>query len=182
MNLKISVSFSERGLTKLWECVKYLAFISAFGFVIGRIIPGHWMQWDKRPFKLWDFENDGKIYNCLKIRKWQNKLPDMSKIFKHIMPEKKMPESLSEEAVTVMLRETCIAELIHVFLCLAGLYCMSIWSGSGGRIVAAAYLLGNIPFILIQRFNRPKFEKVLRRIRKNSLPLYNSRECHLCEF
>lgn len=166
-----------------WECIKYLAVVGIISFIAGRLIPRRWIQWDKHPFKLWDFEDEGKIYNCLKIRKWQSRIPDMSKIFKRIMPEKKMPEQLTEEAITVMVRETCIAELIHLFLCLAGLHCISLWPGAGGWLIAAAYLLGNLPFVFVQRFNRPKFLRILLRLRKNSVtPFYGGKECQLCEF
>lgn len=165
----------------MWECVKYLALIGIIGFLIGRLMPKRWMQWDKRPFRLWSFEDDGKIYNCLKIRKWQNKIPDMSKIFKRIMPEKKMPDEISEESVVLMIRETCVAELIHWFLCFAGLYCMHLWQGFGGVIIAAVYLLGNLPFIFIQRFNRPKLIKVLLRIKRKSVRPFCSKGCRPCE-
>lgn len=167
----------------LWECFKYLAVIGMAGFILGRLIPKRWMQWDKRPFKLWSFEDEGKIYNCLKIRKWQNKIPDMSKIFKRIMPEKKMPEQLSEESVALMLRETCVAELIHLLLGLGGLYCIFLWPGLGGWLIALAYLLGNLPFVFVQRFNRPKFHRLLLRIRKNSSSsFYSGKGCQLCGF
>lgn len=48
-----------------------------------------------------------------------------------------------------------MAEMIHVLLSLTGLGCLVIWQGIGGVLVTAVYiLLGNLPFILIQRYNR----------------------------
>ena len=56
-----------------------------------------------------------------------------------------------------MIRETCIAELVHLALCFSGLYCLKLWPGAGGIAVVLIYtLLLNLPFILIQRYNRPR--------------------------
>ena len=55
-----------------------------------------------------------------------------------------------------MIRETCVAEFIHVLLCIASLGCLRIWPGFGGFCMAFLYTLGNIPFIMIQRYNRPR--------------------------
>lgn len=166
----------------MWECVKYLAFIGIVGFFIGRLIPKAWMQWNKRPFRIYNFEEDGQVYNCLKIRAWQDKIPDMSKLFTKWMPPKRMPKYLSEEAITLMLQETCIAELIHAFLCLFGIYSAVIWPCWGGVIVAILYFIGNLPFILVQRYNRPKLRKLLQRIRERTyIPVTKEEECKVCE-
>ena len=61
-----------------------------------------------------------------------------------------------------MIQETCVAEMIHVLLSLTGLGCLVIWPGIGGVLVTAVYiLLGNLPFILIQRYNRPRLQRLL---------------------
>ena len=61
-----------------------------------------------------------------------------------------------------MIQETCVAEMIHVLLSLTGLGCLVIWQGIGGVLVTAVYiLLGNLPFILIQRYNRPRLQRLL---------------------
>ena len=66
-----------------------------------------------------------------------------------------------------MVQETCIAEVIHILLSLTGLALPLIWPGPGGLLACAAYvLLGNLPFILIQRFNRPKLRMLLEKCRR----------------
>ena len=60
-----------------------------------------------------------------------------------------------------MIQETCIAELVHGVLCIAGLYCFQIWPGTGGLLIAALNVLGNLPYIIIQRFNRPRLVRLL---------------------
>lgn len=169
-------------LLKFWECIKYLACVSMIGFVIGRLLPKYMMHWDKIPYKAWDFEGNGKFYNRLKINVWQSKLPDMSKLFKKIMPQKCLPDTPTKENITVMLQETCIAELIHILLCFAGIGCMIVWQGAGGCTVALLYALGNIPFIMVQRYTRPKLKKILERIQKKVYePNHKIKECAPCE-
>ena len=61
-----------------------------------------------------------------------------------------------------MIQETCVAELIHMLLSVTGLACLAIWPGLGGIAVTIVYiLLGNLPFIIIQRYNRPRLERLL---------------------
>ena len=52
------------------------------------------------------------------------------------------------------------AECIHLLLPLAGLYCLRLWPGAGGIVVTLLYFLGNLPFVLIQRYNRPRLQRL----------------------
>ena len=61
-----------------------------------------------------------------------------------------------------MLLETCVAELTHAMLIVSGAALLWLWPGVGGIAVYAVYvLLGNVPFIMIQRYNRPRFARLL---------------------
>lgn len=151
-------------LVGLWKCVKYLAGIGIAGFFLGRILPKAWFQWDCFPYKTYPFEKNGQLYQRLRIQKWQNRVPDMSRILPGLMPAKKLPAKPSKEHLSVMLQETCIAELIHGLLLFGGLFCGRIWPGIGGNIVVFLNTLGNIPFILIQRYNRPRFLRLYQRL------------------
>lgn len=146
-----------------FKCFLYLAGISFGFFFVGRLIPKkfHYLRF---PHISFGFEKNGEIYNKIGIRKWQNKLPDMSRIFSAFMPAKKLPEQVNAQNIEQMVQETCVAELTHVLLCIMGLGCPLIWKSIGGWILFALYLLGNIPFILIQRYNRPKLVRLLKRL------------------
>lgn len=65
-----------------------------------------------------------------------------------------------------MIQETCIAEWVHGLLIVLGFGCIWIWDGMGGWIISVLYALGNLPYILIQRYNRPRLVKLLRGMRK----------------
>jgi glycosyl-4,4'-diaponeurosporenoate acyltransferase len=142
-------------------CFIYLAIIGTITFFVGRILPKSWFNYDCFPYKCFEWEDGGKIYDKIKIKKWQNKLPDMSKIFKKLMPAKKIV-SIKHERIELMIKETCIAEAAHLALMIMGFGCASIWEGKGGVVISIVYFIVNIPFVLIQRYNRPRLRRILR--------------------
>lgn len=149
----------------MYACIIYLIVTGIISFVLGRILPKAWFKEETIPFRLFSFEKEGKIYKKIGIHKWQNKVPDMSRIFKNIMPAKKMEKDLQNK-LPRMIQETCVAEFIHLLLCFLGLYCIRLWDGIGGYMIAILNILGNLPFILIQRYNRPRLLYLKRKLRE----------------
>lgn len=154
---------------KFLKCVIYLAVVGFLGFLVGRILPKRWFRHDSVLFKSRLFEQDGKLYDRFSIRKWKDYMPDMSKIFPKWMPSKspKMGRQTLED-VELNLKETCIAEVIHNMLAILGFGCVLIWPGVGGVVMSLLCLLGNIPFVMIQRYNRPRFVKLYDRLKRAS--------------
>jgi len=144
-------------------CLVYLALIGAGSFALGRILPKRWFRWDRFPYSAFRWEHKGAVYQRLGIRHWQSRIPDMSRILPGIMPAKKISGPVSRLQLETMLRETCVAEWIHALLGLLGFGCLRLWPGPGGVMVSVLYLLGNLPFILVQRFNRPRLVRLLHR-------------------
>ena len=145
-------------LRRLFWCCVYLAVLGIAGFFLGRILPKKWFHADRFPYKCRKGEKNGRIYDRLNIRKWQSRVPDMSRIFKKLMPAKKFADLKNDaKNLTVMIQETCIAEFIHRLLFVLGFGCVFILNGVWGWLAALVYnLFGNVPFILIQRYNRPR--------------------------
>lgn len=145
------------------NCAVYLAVTGLLSFVLGRLIPASKMNWQRFPYRSYPIERNGLIYKKIGIHRWQDKVPDMSRIFVNLMPQKKM-KSVDQSSLLRMIQETCIAELIHTVLCLTGLYCMKLWRGIGGIILAMLNaVLFNLPFILIQRYNRPRLVRLYQK-------------------
>ena len=147
---------------EFWSCACYVALIGCIGFLLGRIIPKGWINSNKFPFASLSFEDQGKLYEKLGIRFWHKRLPDMSKVFPGLMPAKKIGKHLEKE-LPVMIRETCVAEMTHWALIVASLHCLQLWPGVGGICIVGLNILGNLPFILIQRYNRPRLQRLYRR-------------------
>lgn len=139
-------------------CVIYIAVLGILSFIIGRLLPKGWFHADKFPYKT--AAGEQKIYQALRVKSWQSKVPDMSRLFRHIMPAKKMTAETVAD-IPRMLEETCVAELTHTLLSILGLAMLWLWPGWGGIIVTIIYiLLGNVPFIIIQRYNRPRLQRL----------------------
>lgn len=144
------------------KCIIYLATLGIVSFIVGRIMPKNF-NYDKFPFAPFEFENNGKIYKKIGITKWQSKVPDMSRIFRKIMPAKKIEKRPDGQKLYAMVQETCVAEFIHFLLIICGFGCLWIWKGFGGRMCFWLNAVGNMVFIVIQRYNRPRLVSILKR-------------------
>lgn len=150
----------------IWNCVLYLIIISVMSFFVGRILPKSWFRWDMFPYRSYKFEQNGKIYLKIGIHKWHNKIPDISKILPFMIPKKKL-SSDSIEKMPKMIQETCVAELIHGINAIAGLYCLKLCPGIGGIIISIIYaIIFNLPFVLVQRYNRPRLIELNKKLEK----------------
>lgn len=146
-------------------CLIYLAMIGAAGFILGRLLPYSLLDEKRFPFRLFGFEKDGRIYEKIGIKKWQSHIPDMSRILPRFMPAKKLEVDFSGK-LPVMIKETCVAELIHILLAVFAPACLLIWRGAGGIAVTLLYELGNLSFILVQRYNRPRLIRLEQRVKE----------------
>jgi len=146
-------------------CLLYLILTGLVFFGVGRLIPYSWFNENKFPFSCCPVEKGGNIYLKLGIKKWQNKVPDMSKIFSNIMETKSLSNKTLVQ-IPVMIKETCVSEFTHCILCITGLGCMIIYKGIGGLIISLLNICGNSLFIMIQRYNRPRLIKYLSYIER----------------
>lgn len=152
---------------RMLNCIIYLLISGIIVFLLGRLFPRSLINEDKFLFKSFKFEKNGAIYNKLKIHNWKTKLPDasvfISKIIPNFMPIKRIITK-SKKYIKILIKESCIAESTHLLCALLGFYCLNIYRGIGGIIVSISYFILNIPFIIIQRYNRPRLKKLLNKI------------------
>lgn len=141
---------------RFWLGVVYVAVIGALSNVFAIFINRDKIDENKRPFKLFKWEKNGKIYDKIGIRKWKGKVPDMSKILRFLMP-KKVTSGTTSKDIHALIKETCVAECVHVALIILSLAVLFICPGKTGAILYILCFLGNLPFILIQRYNRPQY-------------------------
>lgn len=142
----------------LLNCILYIIVTGVAIFFIGRIFPRKWIHEDKFPFKSFKWEKDGQIYNKIKVKKWKTRLPDASLIIGKFLPKflpKKRIEGAKKEKISVLIKESCIAESTHFFSAITGLFCAKIWK-FWGALFAFIWVLWNTLFIIIQRYNRPR--------------------------
>ena len=158
-----------------------MVITGVIAFFVGRLLPKKWFRADLFPYRSFRFEQDGRIYDKLHIRKWQNKLPNMSKILPFMMPAKNLSGDYKKR-LPRMLQETCVAELIHTLNCFVGLYCLKLYPGVGGVIILILYItLFNLPFIIIQRYNRPRLMRLAKRVYQNEIENMERSAGETCE-
>ena len=145
-----------------WRCLAYMALWGLLCFPIGRLFRRLDLRWDRPPFRTAAWERDGAVYERAGIRLWKDIVPDVSRLLPRIVPRKAISRRPTPSVLEDMLSETCVAELIHWMLTLTGLALVALWPGAGGIAAYIVYVvLGNLPFIMIQRYNRPRFARML---------------------
>ena len=149
-------------------CLLYLAALGLLCFPFGRLLARRSFDVDRFPFRAYPFERDGKFYDdVFRIRRWQSRVPDVSRWAPQIVPRKSLSAHLDAPQLRRMVNETCVAELTHLLLCLAAAALPFIWPGWGGWLTLAVdILLGNLPFLLIQRYQRPRLLHALHRVER----------------
>lgn len=139
---------------RLVASIAYVMILGIAAHYVGESLPRRWFISERFPFKPFSWEKNGRIYNTLQIKRWKTKMPDMSRVMKDMLP-KRVDRSATSESVDMLIRETCVAETVHNILCVLSIGVYFIWKNTVGVILSAVCIICNLPFIVIQRYNRP---------------------------
>ncbi|HEX3026227.1 MAG TPA: hypothetical protein VHR42_03240 [Clostridia bacterium] len=144
--------------------------ISIFMTLLAERLP-MWLYYYKNwMYKERKWEDGGRIYERLFfVRKWKCRLPEISEFLKWRFSKKHLTEKNNPAYLTKFLVESCKSEFTHwmiilstiLFIFWSDLYTMS-------RTMMLALIL-NIPYIIIQRYNRPR---IIKLIQKNDVEHY----------
>lgn len=119
---------------------------------------------DKKMFKPRKWERNGKWYeDKLHIKKWKDRLPQ------HIGKNgfsKQHFTSLSSEYIETFIKETCRAEWDHTISCIYIMITFIISPVTIAFIFSLLTMLANVPFLIIQRYNRFRLLKIKQRLDK----------------
>ena len=160
----------------------FFATVGILSHIIGESLPRKRFHYDAWPYKPYAWEDDGAFYNrVLRIRRWRRFLPDKSKAVKS-MYRKSLGANFSESHVKRLIQESCVAEFVHLMLALSSPFVFAFMEGKGALFCCIAFALGNVPFILIQRYNRPMLVKLYRAAieKKNDESTYKEKDI-VCE-
>ena len=147
---------------QLMTAIKYMALIGILAHVIGEALPRRWFHWERFPYRAFAWEREGRFYESLGIRKWKDHLPDKSKHTKKTFT-KQMKGHDNTDSLVRFLQETCVAECVHWCLVVFSFPLYGYVPTPFGAAVSTLYALSNIPFIIIQRYNRPRLLRVSNR-------------------
>lgn len=145
----------------------YVAALGILSHFVGQALPRAHFDPQRFPYRSADWENGGKVYEKLGIKHWKDRLPDMSKIMPD-MVRKKM-SAVKSQGMDVLIAETCVAECVHWALMMLSLGIFFFWRGAWAVVFWLVYnLLGNLPFIIIQRYNRPRLVMLEQRRKRRA--------------
>lgn len=147
------------------EMGKFVLTAGAIGLAshcLGEALPRRWFRYNAAPWRAFRWEREGKIYRRVGIERWKDRLPDASR---HAgdMVRKRLEGDRSAEHLLRLVRETCVAECIHWLLWLVSPVLLAVMKKPWSLVMTALYGLSNLPFILIQRYNRPRLARLYER-------------------
>jgi len=109
------------------------------------------------------WESNGRIYLRLGIRKWKNLLPEAGALFRGGISKRHLA-SWELPHLRLFRRETNRAEFSHWLTLLSGATFFA-WNPWWVGIFMMGYaMVTNLPFIAVQRFNRPRLTAFAARI------------------
>ena len=136
-----------------------------FVYVCHHLLRDKWYEKQDRLFLLSRFEKQGKIYqDILRIKRWKDIIPDGGKINRRGFEKSKLKRDLPY--LRKFYLETKRAELIHwcgMFTCIVFLF---IHPFPRNLIVFGVAILLDIPFLLVQRYNRPRLSRLVHKMEK----------------
>lgn len=148
-----------------WACALYVTVVGYIMRFVGSCYNRERFSPDSALYRQKSWERNGEFYKKLGIRKWKDKLPDVSRKVKKIYT-KKVDMQRDVQNLRRLVQETCVAECVHYQLILLSLPVTWIWRGLGGWVIFAMCAVGNLLFVAIQRYNRPRLLRTLERVEK----------------
>lgn len=133
------------------------------GALIVYLIPVKHFEKDSFLYRTRKWENDGRTWQALfRVKSWKEYLPDGAALFKNGFKKKRMLHHDSNY-YEIFIAESRRAELTHwVVMLPAPLF--FIWNPFNVGIIMIIYAIAiNAPCIIAQRYNRPRFQKLLKR-------------------
>ncbi len=140
----------------------YIAFILTVAFIIvwhcctmyicRRLKPDNF-DYRLKHFAARKWERNGKWYSeHLKINKWKDLLPQF--VSEGGFSKEHIQSNLTIEYVDTFIMETCRGEWDHGMNCLCIIPVLIINTSLMGLVLGLCAVIGNLPFYVIQRYNR----------------------------
>ena len=160
-------------MTVITETLRFVIPVAVIGIlahVIGEALPRRWFDASRFPYRAYAFERNGRFYEALGIRKWKNVLPDKSRIAPGTY-RKAIRGSAQQHSAAHMerlLQETCVAECVHWALLVISPILLVTMESPAAYVMTPLYGLSNLPYIMIQRYNRPRLAVLSARMQRKA--------------
>ena len=141
--------------------VLVLILFSIFNTILSLKIPSAFLDQRRRLFRVRQWEDAGAVYQRMfKVKRWKNIMPELSDFFKKLFPKKRIA-SYDKAYLQKYLVESCRAELTHWGIIFSS-FLFVFWNNfiKTAVMIVIAFVL-NLPYIIIQRYNRPRIRSLL---------------------
>lgn len=160
-------------MTVITETLRFVIPVAVIGIlahVIGEALPRRWFDASRFPYRAYAFERNGRFYEALGIRKWKNVLPDKSRIAPGTYRKAIRGSAQQHSAVHMerLLQETCVAECVHWALLVISPILLFTMESPAAYVMTPLYGLSNLPYIMIQRYNRPRLAVLSARMQRKA--------------
>ena len=155
----------------------YCTVLGIAAYFLGESLPRRWFRADRFPFRPWKWEKEGTVYRRIHVQHWKDHVPDMSRIMKNMVP-KRLGVCPTSRQVHILVQETCVAETVHLVLCLFAPPIWFFWHNFIGTALMIAYIGGNLCFVIIQRYNRPALISLAQRLEHREERKKNENAAH----
>ncbi|MDD2534066.1 MAG: hypothetical protein PHC86_05150 [Eubacteriales bacterium] len=150
-------------LTIMFDFLAWLLIHLGFAWLTLHM-PNQWFATDNALFRIRNWERDGRLWDeIFHLKKWKEHLPDGAGFFKHGYAKKRLV-SVDARNLDRFVLEARRAELTH-WLAILPAPLFFLWNPPwAGWFMILYALVANLPFILLQRYNRPRFSRLIKRI------------------
>ncbi|MDR1768887.1 MAG: hypothetical protein LBR32_10810 [Propionibacteriaceae bacterium] len=150
-----------------WFNVALYTFLVAVRRFVDVVVPQRWFDPARRWFRTRRWEHGGDFYRrAMAIDRWKDKLPTLEG---RTHFDKKHLAGNQAEYLEQFIVETCRSESNHV-RAITSVVVMRLWTPlSLWLLCLAVATVGNLPFICIQRYNRPRLQRALERVERRAL-------------
>jgi glycosyl-4,4'-diaponeurosporenoate acyltransferase len=150
------------GLTVLLNVAAWAGFHAGSGYAVHRL-PRRRLAHDGWLLRPRAFERGGRSYERLHVRGWKERLPEAGALFHGGTSKRHLPGHRGREGLERFIIETRRAEWGHWSAMACGPLA-ALWNPPLGAALMVAYgVVVNLPFIIVQRYNRQRAQRVLSR-------------------
>ena len=149
--------------TILIDCLAWFIFYMGVSLVTLHL-PDRWFDRDTFLYRTHNWERSGLFWqHIFHVRSWKHRLPDGAQILKKGFVKKHL-QSTDPVFLAAFVRESRRAELTH-WLAMPFALLFFLWNppAVGWFMILYAMVL-NLPCIIAQRFNRPRFQRILEQL------------------
>jgi glycosyl-4,4'-diaponeurosporenoate acyltransferase len=154
----------------LWMIIVNTSFwlVCHFGIAWGvRLFSRSLYERNKWFFKEYPFEK--RLYKKIHLVKWKDKLPELGRMMN--FEKKHLKKQVSLKYIDKFILETYYAEFGHLAIAILGFLCILVNPSEYIRMALICSVINfiiQIPFCLIQRYNRPRLVRLKSRLNKGN--------------